>query len=263
VANDVFFGIKSGANDFYFPDSQKIEEYGIGDEYLHPLVKSPRNLNERIIAPDRLERKLLKINNIDKSELAKGLQKFIEWGEDQGYPSRRTIKGRNPWYDIGSDIKKSQIVWQRTHYTKHAVYYSDEPVYATDRFYGIDIDQEKYHPKVFTALLNSTLYALVKVLYSSEMSGRSIDTAVYELESFPIPEPEVISNDEEEALIEAFEELDQHEPEAVYDEFDLEARSKLDEVVFDILDANEAERKEVYQSVERLIKQIRNRDRQR
>jgi hypothetical protein len=263
VANDVFFGIKSGANDFYFPDGQKIDEYDIGDEYLHPLVKSPRNLNERIIAPDRLERKLLKVNNPDKSSLSKGLQKFIEWGEDQEYPSRRTIQGRNPWYDIGSDIKKSQIVWQRTHYTKHAVYYSDEPVYATDRFYGIDIDQDMYHPKVFAALLNSSLYALIKILYSSEMSGRSIDTAVYELESFPIPEPEVISNDEEKTLIEAFEELDQHEPEAVYDEFDLEARCKLDEVVFDILDANEEEQEEVYQSVERLIKQIRNRDRQR
>ncbi len=263
VTNDVFFGIKSGANDFYFPDSQKIEEYNIGGEYLHPLVKSPRNLNERIIAPERLDRKLLKINNSDKSSLPKDLQHFIEWGEDQEYPSRRTIKGRSPWYDIGSDIKKYQIVWQRTHYTKHAVYYSDEPVYATDRFYGIDINQEKYHPKVFAALLNSTFYALVKVLYSSEMSGRSIDTAVYELESFPIPSPGVISNDQEEALVEAFEELDQHEPEAVFDEFDLEARSKLDEVVFDILDANEEERGEVYQSVERLIKQIRNRDRQR
>ena len=263
ATNDVFFGIKSGANDFYFPDNQKIKEYNIGNEYLHPLVKSPRNLNERIISPDRLDRKILKINGSGELSLQKSLQKFIEWGEDQGYPSRRTIRGRDPWYDIGSDIKKSQIVWQRTHYTKHAVYYSDKPVYATDRFYGIEIDQNEYHPKVFAALLNSTFYALVKVLYSSEMSGRSIDTAVYELESFPVPSPEIISDEKEEALLEAFEELDQHEPEAVYDEFDLEARSKLDEVVFDILDANEEEREKVYQSVEKLIKQIRNRDRQR
>lgn len=263
ATEEVYRGITSGANDFYFPENEKISEYNIDDQYLYPLVKSPRNLNERIFSSGDLDRKLLKINDPNKDSLSKGVREFIEWGESQGYPSRRTIKGRDPWYDIGSDIKQTQIIWQRTHYTKHAVYYADEPVYTTDRFYGINLDGDLYNPKVFAGLLNSTFYALVKVLYSSEMSGRSIDTAVYELESFPVPTSDAISDDAKEALIEAFEELDQHEPEAVYDEFDLEARSKLDEVVFDILDANEEEREEVYQSVERLIKQIRNRDRQR
>ncbi|KAB1187084.1 MULTISPECIES: Eco57I restriction-modification methylase domain-containing protein [Haloferax] len=263
LTEDVFRGITSGANEFYFPDNETISNYGIDERYLSPLVKSPRTLKQRTIAPERLERKLLKITEPNEDALPRGIRAFIDWGVSQGYPSRRTVKRRDPWYDVGPDIKQTQILWQRTHYTKHAVYYAEKPVYVTDRFYGINVDPESYDPKVFAALLNSTFYALVKMLYSSEVSGRSIDTAVYEVESFPIPSPETVSDHERDALVDAFEALDQHEPEAIYDEFERDARRKLDEVVFGILAADQNERADVYRSVERLSTQIRARDRRR
>jgi hypothetical protein len=104
---------------------------------------------------------------------------------------------------------------------------------------------------------------MVKVISGRESSGRSVDTKVYEVAKYLIPNPSEISEDNKSRLRDAFDEMKERDSEAVFDEFDDPARQKLDDVMFDILGLSEDEREDVYEGVERLTKQVRERDRQR
>jgi hypothetical protein len=192
-----------------------------------------------------------------------GIQKYIEYGETEGVDSGTTVSARDPWYDLSNDAEQAKLFWQKAHYTKHIAYYSEQPYYLDQQFYGIEphggIDE-----KLLAAILNSSYYALMKILYGREMSGRSIKAAVYEVAKFPVPDPDKLDQEQEEQLLEAFDQIAGKDMTgAIYEQFDDPSRKRIDEALFDILGLSEEEQNEVYDSVEKLTRQIRERDKQR
>lgn len=97
---EVRFGIKTGANEFFYLDEPRIREWGIEEEFLKPVVKSPRECKRILIDPKDLKFKIF-ICHKDKKEL-KGTAalEYILWGESQKFHKRPSCAGRIRWWEI-------------------------------------------------------------------------------------------------------------------------------------------------------------------
>jgi len=103
---DVRFGIKTGINEFFYLTEDKIKHWGIEEEFLKSVIKSPKECDGIV-----LKRRDLKffafVCDEDKSKL-KGTKalKYIQWGEAQKTSDGRlwleveSVKGRRNWYGL-------------------------------------------------------------------------------------------------------------------------------------------------------------------
>ena len=99
-------GFTTGINEFFYLMEDKIKHWGIEEEFLKPVIKSPKESDG--IELDRKDLKFYAfLCHKDKSEL-KGANalKYIRWGEtqktDKGkpWPDVQSVSGRGNWYEL-------------------------------------------------------------------------------------------------------------------------------------------------------------------
>ena len=82
------FGSKTRINEFFHVTPETAKQFGIEDEYLWPLIKSPKDTNTVKVDPNDLTLRIF-VCRRSKAELRKlvhkGTLKYIEWGEQQTY----------------------------------------------------------------------------------------------------------------------------------------------------------------------------------
>jgi hypothetical protein len=100
-------GIATGANNFFVLERAEAERLGISDDFLKPVLPSPREIHETIINADR--RGYPQVGNpravIDTDlseeeirEASPGLWQYLKRGEEQGIPDLYLASKRTPWY---------------------------------------------------------------------------------------------------------------------------------------------------------------------
>jgi hypothetical protein len=100
-------GIATGANAFFLLPCSEAERLGISEEFLKPVLPSPRDLHETIIDADR--RGYPRVPNpravidtdVPSDRLRKacpGLWQYLKQGEGQGIPDLYLTAKRTPWY---------------------------------------------------------------------------------------------------------------------------------------------------------------------
>ncbi len=97
---EVRFGIKTGANEFFYLTDEQVKEWGIEKEFLKPVIKNARECDAIIIDQKKLKNKLF-VCNKSKKELGHNVLSYIKWGEKQGYHERPSCRGRALWYSLG------------------------------------------------------------------------------------------------------------------------------------------------------------------
>jgi len=111
---DVKFGIKTGADEFfYIPKSNPL---GIEKEFLKPVIKSPRECKSILINPDELglwlfvcpheKHEIKGTNALKYIEMGESAKKYIKQGKYQGsyiigIHNVSSVQGRKNWYDLG------------------------------------------------------------------------------------------------------------------------------------------------------------------
>ena len=94
-------GFTTGANEFFYLDADAVERWGIEEEFLKPVIKSPRECKSILIDPSRLKFKLFMCGK-DKEDLEDtAALEYIEWGESQEFNQRPSCSGRARWWDLG------------------------------------------------------------------------------------------------------------------------------------------------------------------
>jgi predicted RNA methylase len=100
-------GIATGANSFFILERAEAERLGISDDFLKPVLPSPRDLHETVINADRrgypqVENPLAVIDtNLSGAEIraaCPGLWQYLKRGEEQGIPDLYLASKRTPWY---------------------------------------------------------------------------------------------------------------------------------------------------------------------
>ena len=122
-------GITTGANEFFYFDNEKIREWGIENEFLIPVIKSPKECKKIRIDNTDLNFNIF-ICPKDKKEL-KGTAalEYIYWGEKKYFHKRPTCSVRLKWWS--TKFKAENSIFVKEANDTSAIFYNPD-------FYPVD-----------------------------------------------------------------------------------------------------------------------------
>ena len=243
----VRFGIKTGANKFFYLTADDIDRWGIEPEYRRPVMTTPQDSRSIAVNPATLPCQLFMCHK-DKAELVgTGALAYIQWGEDMGYDGRRSVASRLRWYDLGNrdtvQLAMNYVIdsTARTYYFQNGCLFPD--VFHTAK---------SSIPKQLCAVLNSTFAQLmINLSGRTNLGGGALKLQLYEFASLQIVDPVLLPRLD----VEVFnsESWDVLTPSA--------ERRQIDDAVHDALGLTADERKGVYEGVIELVENRKRRAR--
>ena len=267
----VRFGIKTGANDFFYleplgagsrPDLVRVRngagwEGELEEQFLKPVIKSPRECRSIMIKPEDLKYRIFMCHK-DKAELKGAMVlKYIQWGEQQGYHQRPSTHSRRIWWDLG-DKKSPKGIIPCSFRKVFTAYINSPAIYTDKRLY------EHNGNKPITLQLNSILFPLFLEIQSRSYGGGGgpIDATVEEMNAIFILEKLTFPNSiteiyplrqNKDIFTECGINPESEIPISEQEPNPLPDRKALDDMVFDALGLTGEERKEVYRAVCQLV----------
>lgn len=241
------FGSKTRINDFFHVTKGTVADFGIEDEYLFSLIKSPKDSPCIPISVKELDLSIF-VCRRSKSELKKlghkGALKYIEWGENQTYtkgefqglpwPEGTWVAKREPgWYALpNTETNEAQVFFAQAFGDRHVHRYCVRKIIPDARLYYME-PQDKIANALLAALLNSTVCAL-----NTEIAGRiTMGDGVLELkvedtrDYLLVPNITKASAAQKKAIATAFETLCKREIGSVFDEVKQKDRQALDTAI--------------------------------
>jgi len=238
----------------------------IEKKFLHPVLKSPKECKSICVKPSNLKIKVFVCNKSKEELRDKKVLKYIEWGESQNFNNIPTVRSRRMWWDLGKKIN-SEIAWIKSVNDAHLTPTLSNKTLIDQRLYAIrpkkDVDSS-----MLKLLLNSFIIFLFKEIYGRVNLGEGVlDTAVYEISKYYILDPKMINP--KSSLNSIYEDIALREIPSVFEECSInpkkpireqephpfQDRMELENFIFNELELDPNERKEVYWSVCELVKQ--------
>ena len=187
----VRFGIKTGANDFFYLTPEIIAQWGIEPEYCHPVMTTPQESRRLSIHPAALPKRLFMCHQ-EKADLkGTGALAYIEWGESQNYHQRTSVATRRRWYDLGAR-ETAHLGMNKLVDTTARTFLAADGSYFTDNF-QIMLLSAGTNPAPLCAALNSTLFQLMLNTEARANFGQGVlEIQTYETANAAIPNPSLL-----------------------------------------------------------------------
>ena len=281
----VRFGIKTGANDFFYLDEEAQKKWNIEKEFLKPVISSMSQIEKLVIrrndAKTHLFSCMLPKKELEKADYKNALA-YIEWGSKQltkvkgkhtianvPLPKAPSVESHSPeWYSIEPHKPGSFIV---PRLIRERFFFADNPdgVSETDMFFHGYVNE---NPRAISAILNcSFTYLLLEIFGRQGIEGRFniygselhqvviIDSRKISKSSLKSLE-KVMGNIGRRKIVRICEEcgIDPSKPIREQEPKPLPDRAELDNIIFDELGLTKEERKEVYWAVCELVQQRLN-----
>ena len=234
-------GFTTGANEFFYLNDERIQEWGIESEYLKPVIKSPRECKSIRVDPSQLQFKLF-MCHADKAALAgTAALEYIEWGEKQGYHRGPSCRSRPRWWDLG-ERQIPPLFFSCLISSTARTLYAQDGCYTSDNFQEIHTNSGLILP--LCASLNSSLFQLMaNVIGRSGLGGGLLKIQTYEVLELLCLDPKTFAFENETIFAStAWEMLDPSDD-----------RRALDAIIFDALGLTQGERDGVYEGVVDLV----------
>ena len=262
---EVSFGIKTGANEFFYLPSKHfdIEKEGnlyrlipkheglpkdlaIEEEFLKPVLTSTKQIDSLVIQPGRIETKIL-ICNKSKEELKKfNVLHYIEWGETlktskggkhtvEGVPLPKasTIRQRPIWYSL-KKLPVGDFAIPRLIRERFFIAINSHNLPCGDMFfYGLLNQKMKKHLQ--EAFLNSSLVFFFIELFGRINVGGRINFYGPEISNLLVPKVEESNIKNETSIVDCFKKLSNRHILPLSEELEQEDRKKLDHLVLSTL----------------------------
>ena len=246
-------GFTTGANEFFYLDAERIQEWGIESEFLKPVIKSPRECKRIRVEPSELKFKLF-MCHADKAVLAgTAALEYIAWGESQGFHQRPSCKGRARWWDLGEQGPFDWLILRFRDKRNWTPINETPSLLAGDVVFTATLHNRNTIESA-NAVANSTLAVLVSEIYGRVNLGDGLLTTYGpDILNFDFISPDWIDAQSGESLSQAFEPMKQRPVLSIFDEIHQPDRRTLDAIIFDALDLTQGERDDVYEAVVRLV----------
>jgi hypothetical protein len=293
---EVKFGIKTGANEFFYleptgkpapkgllhvKNSAGWEGY-IEEEFLKPVIKSPRELKTILVREEDLKYKVFMCHKSKEQLKGTYALKYIEWGEKQGYHKRPTCASRPRWWDLGEQ-EISLCVYPMVNNDRLIVSHNDL-FFGDANVVGIYPKEVHYRRKSFSVVLNFSVLMIFWELYGiSNLGEGAIKQNPIYFKQFYVPDIKFFDGKKNERFSLVFEKISTREILSIFEElgfpkctqrnckhpehpyeyvkpeevsFDriMPDRRELDKIVFGALGLTEEEQLEVYRAVLELVK---------
>ena len=238
--------IKTGANEFFYLDVERIQEWGIESEFLKPVIKSPRECKSIRVDPSQLQFKLF-MCHADKAALAgTAALEYIEWGESQGYHQRPSCRGRARWWDLGQ-WSYPDMLWSDAYNVRFGCFENAGDYFGDKRFFVMEFREK--NSAIYAYLNSSIIPLLIETEGISNLGEGVIYTNVYWLKTLPILEENHIAKE----IHQCYENIKTREILPIFDEIHQPDRRALDAIIFDALGLTQGERDGVYEAVVNLV----------
>ena len=240
----VRYGVKTGANEFFYLTKAKIEEWGIEEEFCHAAMTTPQESRRLAVDLASLPRSLFVCHEEKAAIRGTGALAYIEWGESQGYHKRRSTASRRRWYDLG-ERATTRTALNLLIGTTARMFLVERDILFTHNFITVRGDPAEVSPLQICTSLNSTVVQLSLNLAGRVNFGQGVlEIQTYELEKLLIPDPRLLP--ELDSAIFSAEDWDVLTPSV--------ERQRIDNVVFDSLGLTTEERSAVYDGVSELVR---------
>jgi len=222
---DIQFGIKTGANDFFYvedvtdkyDEAQLKEKFGLrigetkklriirsGDKsehviemkYLRPIIKGPKEYTDqgKLKVSGTTKKFVVVINEDDKSKVGRYAKEYLDYGENnpsgEPYAESKTCKARNPWWKLSPQIIPEMAF---------GMYFSSTFIYPKtdfmlDNSMNLGNMKEEYKNDILSvySFMNSSLSYLYQDLLGRNYGGGAAGFKVYEVEKLPVVKPEIL-----------------------------------------------------------------------
>ena len=226
----------------------------IEEKYLRPLIKDYTKNNKHI-----------EIHGYDThcfvvtDEPSTRAQRYIEWGEEQGYHLRSVTKNQRPWFKPTKQMTAAgKILVPRSFNDTFLIHFNPNS-YLSLRFYRLHL--KKGEAAQLIGFLNSTLVALfLETLGSKNMGQGVLNFFMADFLSMKIPVVEgtdleqAYKNLRERSIYDVRTEYGaMTSKEGITQVNPLADRRQLDNVIFDALNLTQGERDSVYEAVIHLV----------
>ena len=237
----VRFGIKTGANEFFYLTPEIIKKYRIEKEFCLPVMTTPQESRSIAVDPATLPKRLF-VCHKEKSALKNtGALAYINWGESQGYHTRTSIASRRRWYDLG-EHNTTTLALNYVIDTTARTYYFQNGCLVPNVFHTAESKENL--PVQLCAVLNSTIaQLLINLSGRANLGGGALKLELFEFESLQIVNPKLLPAPET----------------RIFNSTDWDVLSpsterwQIDGMVFDALGLTAGERAAVYEGVMELV----------
>jgi hypothetical protein len=250
---EVRFGIKTGCNEFFYLNDDKIREWGIEEEFLKPVIKSPRECRTIVIDPDVLPNKLFMCHRTKKQLKDTNALEYIKWGESKGFHKRPSTRSRPRWWSLTSS-HTGEIGWAMIQAGRHSVHYNPYAVELDHRFFEILVTPEQ---EDFIALYAFSVFGILfKEMFGRQYGGGSgpIKTDGIDIQQLLFLNPNQIGTETLKAAGQVLEEIPMIPLNNVTDLYKKHSTHLFDNIIFDILHLTQDERNAVYEAAVELVR---------
>ncbi len=239
---DIRFGIKTGINDFFYLDEEAIQHWGIEEEFLVPVIKSPREISKITIKNKQTKYKLF-ICGLSKAELRKrnkfGALIYIDLGENQvtaggmSWDKVPSVQGRQQWWTL-ADIKPADFFIIAFQNERSFFPVNKAGVCVSDVFFQGHI-KGQFGKQMTQAWLNSSISLLLVQVFGRTGLGEGvlklIGPEIDELLTIVKPMDSAV----ESQVIDAFNKLAQRAVKPISEEVKMKDRQEFDSLVLEAL----------------------------
>lgn len=175
------------------------------EEFLNPVIRSPRKCRSIIIRPEDLKFKIFMCHK-DKRELrGTNALEYIKWGESQGYHSDQHVKAERNGWDVGQR-PKAQINVNYLVYEVMRFFVKEEGFYVSDNFQEIHVT-----PAALWQLAVSENSSVVRLFANltarANFGGGLIKIQTYEVAGLMLVDPNLPDADVCKVLLQSAERL--------------------------------------------------------
>ncbi len=260
---DVRFGIKTGANEFFYLNDEDQQRWQIEEEFLKPVIFSLKEI--RCIEDELglLKNKIFVCNLPFDKIRSENVKRYIRWGEtDSEWIDEKTslpnppylrpsCSNRKLWYSVANDWKPAPLIFPAKVGERMVVLSNRKAILEDKKLYGVT--PKTGNTDAWAAILNSTLIRFLMDLSCRQLTGAQAiaDIDVKIVEDLLVPRLDLIDS---ERLSAAYTRIAHREilP-RVADEYSHPDRAELDKVIFDSLGLTESEAEEIYFAVIDLV----------
>jgi len=262
---EIRFGIKTGADDWFYLTKERARELGIERRFLRPVLTDPgdRNVPGIRLTAAQADR-LMIVAQGDKTALrGTALSKWIHIGETEQFKgrgdtqsipaSRPSVAGRARWYEL-PPREPSPILWTEVRKRRSLTLLNEAQLLADRSFY--DVIPQAVDPRLLCALLNCTATALFCEIQGNAPggSGAGVQMTCAEVRRLPVLDPRSLPTSEERALMRAFDRLCGRPIGSLESDCGSDDRRDLDASIFRVLGLDVALLDDMYTVVKRLVR---------
>ena len=228
----VFRGERTGWNQMFIIQKEKVKASRIDKKYLVPYVKSSSELQQ--IEFDEKYKFRVFVCQEEKKALDKGtkswIDKFVNVPNKNGVQTiSEACAGHRPfWYSLNP--KRGHIITAINPYERFFFTFSKEPFAIDQRLIAMQV-QEGYDVELIAALLNSVITFLILEMRGTSRNLGALDLNANFLKQLKILNPTILNDGQKDMIIKAFAPLKVRAVDDVFTEFTKEDRINFDKTV--------------------------------